>query len=112
MLSFILTATPWRGEMWEARSSWVPGVKKLRSSVELKALASLPRDGEKVLILGAVQKAVQKAGRTGKARSHHLKKVVDEIASRVEKSGEGAVRLGSQIGITKCNYLRGNDVRL
>ena len=34
--------------------------------------------------------AVRKAGRTGKARSSHLKKVVDEIGER----GPGMVKLG------------------
>ena len=54
-------------------------------------LARLPRDAGRVLILAdsrAAIEAVKKAGRTGKAESHHLRKVVNEIAER-----EG-VRLG------------------
>ena len=52
-----------------------------------EGLARLPRDGRKVLILAdskAAIAAVRKAGRTGKARSHHLRKVVNEIAERGE----------------------------
>ena len=56
----------------------------------------------KVLILADSKAAVRKAGKMGKARSHHLKKVVDEIAAR----GGGIVKLGwvkPHIGI------RGNE---
>ena len=52
-----------------------------------EGLARIQR-GRKILIL-ADSKAVRKAGRTGKARSSHLKKVVDEIGVR----GPGMVKL-------------------
>ena len=48
---------------------------------------------KKVLILAdskAAIAAVRKAGRTGKARSSHLKKVVDEIGA----TGQGMVKIG------------------
>ena len=48
------------------------------------------RDGRtRTLILEDSIAAVKKAGRTGKARSHHLKKLVNEIGAR-----EGIVKLG------------------
>ena len=56
-----------------------------------EGLASLPRGG-RVLVLADSKvaiSAVKKAGRTGKARSRHLQKAVNEIAER-----EGGVRLG------------------
>ena len=57
-----------------------------------KGLARTQRE-KKVLILAdskAAIAAVTKAGRTGKARSSHLKQVVDEIGAR----GLGMVKLG------------------
>ena len=58
-----------------------------------EGLAMLPHDGRKVLVLSASKAAiaaVRKAGKTGKARSSHLNKVVDEIGAR----WPGIVRLG------------------
>ena len=55
-----------------------------------KKLASLPRDGRKVLILAdpkAAISAVKRAGRTGKARSRHLQKVVNTVAE-IKEGGE------------------------
>ena len=66
-----------------------------------EGLARAPQG--KVLILAdskAAIAAVRKAGKMGKARSHHLRKVVDEIAAR----GGGSVKLGwvkSHIGILR-----------
>src|SRR5258706_16314354 len=57
-----------------------------------EGLARTQRE-RKILILAdskAAIAAVRKAGRTGKARSSHLKKVVDEIGER----GPGMVKLG------------------
>ena len=45
-----------------------------------EGLARAPQG--KVLILADSKAAVMKAGKMGKARSHHLMKVVDEIAAR------------------------------
>ena len=50
-----------------------------------EGLARLLRGGGRVLILAgsrAAIAAVKKAGKTGKARSHHLRKVVNDIAER------------------------------
>ena len=56
-----------------------------------EGLSELPRGGGRVLILAdsrVVIAAVKTAGSTSKARSYHLRKVVNEIAQR------GGVRLG------------------
>ena len=50
-----------------------------------EGLARLPCDGKKAVILAdsrAAIASVKKAGKTGKARSHHLQKVINEIAER------------------------------
>ena len=49
-----------------------------------EGLARLPCDGKKAVILADCRASVKKAGRTGKARSHHLQKVINEIAERGE----------------------------
>ena len=60
-------------------------------------LAKVQRDGEqKVLILAdskAAIAAVKKAGRTGRARSRHLQKVVNMVAE-IKEGGGGKSNLG------------------
>ena len=56
-----------------------------------EGLASLPRDGRKVLILAdskAAIAAVKRVGRTGKTRSRHLQKVFDTVAEIKEEGGK------------------------
>ena len=53
--------------------------------------------GERILLLAdsrAAISAVKRAGRTGKARTRELAKLMRTIGRRVEEDGEGAVALG------------------
>ena len=62
-------ATVWDGEGWMARAGMAEGLGRVCR-------------GGKVLIFADSKPAIlaaRKAGRTGRARSHHLRKVVDEI---------------------------------
>ena len=74
--------------MWDGKATmWDEDVAGMA-----EGLASTQREKE-ILILAdskAAIAAVRKAGRTGKARSSHLKTVVDEIGVR----GPGMVKLG------------------
>ena len=90
---------------------WKHVVGRARQNVGLETLRPCGMDGEiasmverlarvsrgsRVLVLADSKVAiavVRKASRTGKARSHHLKKVVDNIAALEERDGRGAVKL-------------------
>ena len=88
-----------RGE-WKKRLNAELGTSQ-RCGMEKWLVWRRTQRGRKILILAdskAATAAVRKAGRTGKARSSHLKKVVDEIGAR----GPGMVKLGwvkSHMGI-------------
>ena len=72
---------PWDGE--------VPGMAE--------GLAGIPENVRGVLILADSKAAIAVVGRMGKASSRHLKKVVHEIAERVEGGGVeggGVVKVG------------------
>ena len=78
-----------------SRKAGTSGVGPWRRCGHGRRISQYPKNVRGVVILAdskAAIAAVRKAGRTGKSRSRHLKKVVDEIAERVE--GGGVVRVG------------------
>ena len=75
-----VTATVWDGE--------VTGMAEAVESFER---------GERILLLTdsrAIISAVKKAGRTGKARTRELARLMKTIEKREEEGGKGAVTLG------------------
>jgi len=84
-----MVATVWDGEIADFRG----------------ALTHAPKD-KKLLILSDSQIAIvatKQAGRTGKARTRHLRWAVNEIERRKRELGDGAVELGwvkAHVGIS------------